>query len=283
MTKVQAEEVGDDKRVFKDYVQRAPVQWFSPTTAIQTLVRVVRSEVQIDYREIQACQGDQPSFSYTGDEQTGEMWVDYLADTGDGWNATFSVFSSLWKKAITVTHEGQTYHTKRGSVLLMGGDEVYPFGSNTHYMERLVGPMEAAAPRDTGWSRLKNRLQNRQHKKGALSRADWDKYGDSFDERLRCLADGMGGPNANGSPDTFAVAGNHDWYDGLVSFCRLFCEQRMLGGWNTRQTRSYFVVSLSHGWWVVGVDIRLNQVGERRETPAIHSRRHTSGRRAANH
>ena len=28
---------------------------------------------------------------------------------------------------------------------------------------------------------------------------------------------------AGAEPDMFATPGNHDWYDGLVSFLRLFC------------------------------------------------------------
>lgn len=55
----------------------------------------------------------------------------------------------------------------------------------------------------------------------------------------------------------FAVPGNHDWYDGLVSFMRLFCQGRNLGGLKTHQRRSYFAVKLPHGWWLIGTDMQL--------------------------
>jgi hypothetical protein len=58
-------------------------------------------------------------------------------------------------------------------------------------------------------------------------------------------------------PDLFAIPGNHDWYDGLVSFSRLFTQGRTLGGCQTRQRRSYFALRLPLGWWLWGVDIQL--------------------------
>jgi hypothetical protein len=54
-----------------------------------------------------------------------------------------------------------------------------------------------------------------------------------------------------------ALPGNHDWYDGLTSFLRQFCQQRWIGGWKTEQTRSYFAVKLPHGWWLWGIDVAL--------------------------
>lgn len=58
-------------------------------------------------------------------------------------------------------------------------------------------------------------------------------------------------------PDAFAIPGNHDWYDSLVSFTRQFCSRRWLGGWQTRQTCSYFALKLPHGWWLLGTDVQL--------------------------
>jgi hypothetical protein len=58
-------------------------------------------------------------------------------------------------------------------------------------------------------------------------------------------------------PHLFAIPGNHDWYDGLVSFSRLFTQRRWIGGWKTRQKRSYFAIQLPHRWWLWGVDVQL--------------------------
>ena len=58
-------------------------------------------------------------------------------------------------------------------------------------------------------------------------------------------------------PEVFALPGNHDWYDSLVSFTRLFCSQRWFQGWRTRQRRSYFALKLPGRWWLVATDFQL--------------------------
>ncbi len=58
-------------------------------------------------------------------------------------------------------------------------------------------------------------------------------------------------------PVLLALPGNHDWYDGLTSFLRVFCQRRSIGGWRTQQTRSYFSAALPHRWWLWAVDTQL--------------------------
>lgn len=58
--------------------------------------------------------------------------------------------------------------------------------------------------------------------------------------------------------DLYAIPGNHDWFDGLATFTRLFCQGRWFAGWKTSQSRSYFVLRLPGGWWFVGVDVQLD-------------------------
>ncbi len=65
-------------------------------------------------------------------------------------------------------------------------------------------------------------------------------------------------PRATPQPLMLALPGNHDWYDGLTSFLRLFTQDRMIGGWRTEQKRSYFTVQLPHRWWLVGLDSQLD-------------------------
>ena len=54
------------------------------------------------------------------------------------------------------------------------------------------------------------------------------------------------------------IAGNHDWYDGLTAWLRLFCDSKPVGAWQTAQSRSYFVVKLPHRWWIMGIDLALD-------------------------
>jgi hypothetical protein len=66
-------------------------------------------------------------------------------------------------------------------------------------------------------------------------------------------------PCAAEPPDLYAVPGNHDWYDGLTGFLRLFCQGQWVGGWRTRQTRSYFALRLAHRWWLWAIDISFDR------------------------
>lgn len=59
-------------------------------------------------------------------------------------------------------------------------------------------------------------------------------------------------------PHAFAIPGNHDWYDSLVSFTRLFCQKRWFAGWQTDQSRSYFALKLPGHWWLLGTDVQLD-------------------------
>jgi hypothetical protein len=66
-------------------------------------------------------------------------------------------------------------------------------------------------------------------------------------------------PRAAGErTDMFVIPGNHDWYDGLTAFMRTFCQQRGFGGWQTRQSRSYFAMKLPSRWWLWGIDIQFD-------------------------
>jgi hypothetical protein len=84
---------------------------------------------------------------------------------------------------------------------------------------------------------------------------------EEYETRLVAPYDRACGPERTGVPPrVYAIPGNHDWYDGLSSFTRLFCTDvggRWLGGWRTEQTRSYFALRLPGRWWLVGVDSQL--------------------------
>lgn len=59
-------------------------------------------------------------------------------------------------------------------------------------------------------------------------------------------------------PRLFAIPGNHDWYDGLTSFMRLFRRDEMHLGWSTPQRRSYFALQLAERWWLLGIDLAFD-------------------------
>ncbi len=197
------------------------VGWYDPVQLVRTGIDVIVSTLFGRYADRrvadapptgkEACQ----PFDYTTDESgqlRDTLWLDYVADLGDGWHSTYTVAYTVSRKMLTLRDASGKEHTaERGSVLVFGGDQVYPVASRALYQDRLVRPYEAAL-RDSE------------------------------------------APH----PELFAIPGNHDWYDNLVAFTRLFCTERWFAGWRTRQQRSYFALKLPHGWWLIGTDVQLD-------------------------
>ena len=188
------------------WIRQPEVRWLDPSILAKAGVEVAVSGTFgkfADKREIQT--QPQGPFDYSAD---GELWIDYLSDTGDGWAATQTMAWVLAQPSLTV----DKLDLPRGKILLLGGDQVYPTATPEAYEDRFKGPFAAALPRSP----------------------------------------------AGREPEMFATPGNHDWYDGLVSFLRLFCANQWIGGWRTRQRRSYFALKLPNKWWIWAIDIQLD-------------------------
>jgi hypothetical protein len=195
------------------FTLRPGVPWLSPSLLAGTAVRVVMAGLfgaYLDKRELQNALHSKVFVERTEGDENGELWLDYVADLGDGFNATYSIAYLLAQPQLMV--EGE--ELPRGRVLVMGGDQVYPTASWQQYEDRFKGPYEAAMPR----------------------------------------------PPANGDrPTMYALPGNHDWYDGLTAFLRLFTRAHgKVGGWRTHQSRSYFAIELPHRWWLFAIDAQLD-------------------------
>lgn len=129
--------------------QRA-VRWLQPgvliASAAQSLVAEILGSL-VDSRELQASlQAVLPAtvHRYAG---SNELWLDYVADLGDGFDATYSIASLLG--AETVELDG-TAPLPRGKLLIMGGDQVYPDASVRAYEDRCRGVYRAALPSQQG-------------------------------------------------------------------------------------------------------------------------------------
>ncbi|KYG05571.1 calcineurin [Sorangium cellulosum] len=186
--------------------------WYSPFQLARAALDLTVSRLigaRGDFRLIEAIAGPQLPFDYAvrNGLARDEIWIDYVADTGDGFNPTYAIASLLARPTLSLGGR----ETRRGDVLIMGGDQVYPSATRQAYWTRLVEPYAAALPK----------------------------------------------ADVKEPPHLFAIPGNHDWYDGLMSFMRLFGQKRTLGAWKTLQSRSYFALRLPHGFWLLGVDIQL--------------------------
>jgi hypothetical protein len=72
----------------------------------------------------------------------GAIWIDFVADLGDGFDATYAIASLLAQERLPVGGNP----TRRGQILLMGGDEVYPTASLQTYQKQLRDPYDWAFP-----------------------------------------------------------------------------------------------------------------------------------------
>jgi hypothetical protein len=192
------------------FARQLAVRWLSPRQLVRAAVSVGLADifgVYADKRELQ--QGGVFTQGTFAHDRADELWLDYVSDLGDGFDATYSVASLVAPDKLDV--QGASEMLPRGEVLVLGGDEVYPVASAWAYEERTTRVYEAALPETDG-------------------------------ER----------------PTLYAIPGNHDWYDGLTAFLRVFAQDDTIGAWRTAQRRSYFALRLPQRWWLLGVDIQLD-------------------------
>ena len=210
------------------------VRWFDPLLLLKAGIKLVVSNIFgnfADRREIMAALDNRSSSDsfdstlafwkaieeYCAKRFEKEIWVDFISDTGEGYDPTYAVASTVAKQNLTLStgQDQQQYETKRGHILILGGDQVYPYPTREEYDKRFRMPFEKAAEKKAG----------------------------KIDSDSR--------------PHLYAIPGNHDWYDGLSNFLKLFCQQRSIGIWQTVQRRSYFAIPLPHNCWIWGIDIQL--------------------------
>ena len=88
-----------------------------------------------------------PSGPYDYNGQPAPFWIDYISDTGDRWDSTYTVAYYTAQDELTLAlDENCTLRTERGHILIFGGDEVYPTASLEGYERRLVLPYTYAFP-----------------------------------------------------------------------------------------------------------------------------------------
>ena len=241
---------------------RPMVQWFSPGLLFRAGFRSAIAELFGQYSDQRVIQdltdpilinvekGDEAEvfrkvadrYNYSTEAVGGEpFWFDFTADLGDGFDPTYGVCHMISQTALygenSPKKSGELavkdWHGEplpAGRLLVLGGDEIYPFPSHEEYENRFSNPFRLALPANE-------------------------------------TPDGNGHVEP-GRRDLFAIPGNHDWYDGLSAFQDLFMAAddglikqsgKNIGGWQTHQHRSYFAIKLPYNWWIWGADIHLNR------------------------
>ena len=187
------------------------VRWLDPRGLAVTGVEELLSGIFGKYADRRELEASTPAPEPISFRDRDELWIDYIADSGDGWNSTASV---AWAACREWTVGETPVRTVPGDVLVLGGDEVYPSARIDRYRSRLLAPFRAAS-------------------------VDLDA--------------------PRGKRVVYAIPGNHDWYDGLNAFTRVFMKPGSFLGWAAPQTRSYFAVRLSPRWWLLGIDLAFDR------------------------
>lgn len=188
--------------------------WYSPALLIKLGVQVLVSTLfgkHADQRGMQALTS--PSVIHDYSKQRSDFWFSYMADCGDGWDSSYSIAYAITRPTGVFSEAGDSLPP--GSLLIFGGDQVYPTASREAYIQRFLAPFKAA------------------------------------------MSDGVGR-----WLDVFAIPGNHDYYDSLRAFSRVFLTNESFievseSKVRTPQNRSYFALRLPHKWWLLATDVQL--------------------------
>lgn len=139
-------------------LQRLPdmTSWFVPSLLFKLLKRVVVSDLfgqYADRRLIEAAldpvKSEElveralgvPEIPIVPDAQ-GAIWVDYVADLGDGFDSTYAIAYLLAQPTLKI----EDMELPRATILVMGGDEVYPTATREEYRVKMRLPYELAWP-----------------------------------------------------------------------------------------------------------------------------------------
>ena len=190
---------------------------------------------------------------FSHEDKDGEFWFDYIADTGDGQKATYSIAYLLMSDLGIPEGENEVVvnpapdedleeRLPRGRFLFVGGDTAYHVGDYATLANRFQGPFE--------WA-----FQDLE-------------AGGTLPERL----------------PIFGIPGNHDYYDSLHGFNRQFRApalkiqhaaktlsgdptatrdrppQLELSGFERRQQATYMALKLPFAWHFWGVDAQVGKV-----------------------
>lgn len=190
------------------------VRWLSLVQLTRTARLVYRSSQFATYADKREVMATAPAATYDFTTKDDKLTVDFMADTGDGFAATLAVAQMLSEGPSSSGENRLTGNADRRGVdpadlLLLGGDEVYPTASAAAYGQRLLTPFNIAPRLGGGVPQCET--CGRWHE-----------------------------PSDTGTPSpmaaVLAIPGNHDWYDGLVAFRRVFCEGWVM--WSPRATEA---------------------------------------------
>jgi hypothetical protein len=200
--------------------QRPAVAWYQPDVLLSAARRVLSSTDMLRNRDLrESYEMPLTVIDCSEPDGDGNYWFDFIADTGDGGNGTYTVACAALGDSVA-GDAGE--RLPRGELLLLGGDLAYPAASSEEYRYRFIEMFEAAR-RDAG--ARTSQVRGRPFTLAALAQNhDW--------------------------MDSAATFNRY--------FVRNKGSALFLGA-NIPQKQSYFCVKLPRGWWVLGFDFALTR------------------------
>ncbi|QIK67295.1 hypothetical protein G7072_13890 [Nocardioides sp. HDW12B] len=171
--------------------------------------------------------------------------VDFLADTGDGFDATYAMARCLTSACLPEASKDRGRHA---NLLMLGGDEVYPTPKNENYEYRLKRVFETAqqdVTEDLGYI--------------AAIPGNHDWYDGDLGEWMKIFM-------------TASTSAEDRYANTPVVPVPVLDAERVLGR-HPFQDRSYFAAQLPHGWWLWGIDTQLDATIDDEQLQYFHSAR----------
>ena len=218
------------------------VPWYHPSLLFKVGVRTIVSSVfgqYADQRLVQAATDPgteaeiKTRYDYSDPnaadphrrvnlDETGAYWVDYLADTGDGFEPTYTMayLAALDSLRVNDADNKTRLRLRHGDIMILGGDQCYPQATREDYKKKLVTPFSWAYDVPTAERKLFAIPGNH----------DWYDGLSAFDSLFCSSRDKL----------------SHD-------------KGERIGGWQCQQHRSYWAMKLPYDWWIWGTDIQFSK------------------------
>ncbi len=117
--------------------------WYDPGVMARSAIMLATANIfgrHSDTRLIEAL-GNQPQASFDYSAGDGAFSFDFVADLGDGWDATYAIADAVAAAELTVENEtGSEFVSTPGELLVFGGDLVYPYPSRERYALHTEAP-----------------------------------------------------------------------------------------------------------------------------------------------
>jgi hypothetical protein len=216
------------------------ISWYNPFVLWRSLREMMSTSDQLrnlDRREMYSPHLE--LIQVAEEKRNDDFWWDFVSDSGDGGNATYTVAREMQKdflvKALADDLDANQVLPEKfpkGELLVLGGDLAYPGACVEEYQYRLTEMWVASSPD-----------QNVQEDRDALR-------------------------------PSLAIPQNHDWFDNISTFSRYFVNagandfgMKLLSaetetdltplGTRKLQKQSYFAARLPNDWVILGFDFAL--------------------------